>query len=255
MAGVQRPVGKLARVSQPFAGRHGFTLIELLVVISIISLLIALLLPALSQARIAAQTTMCSNNLRQVGFLVGNYTYENKDWLPYSSSWTTVLEHTGYPEIAVGAARQNGIAYCPTASAVLRAQLSPQTYSGINSYYGFTKLGGLTYDDGVTFTKARDGRWGPYNLNEVSRRKQTEMILAADGAAGWHKTSPRYVARPFLDLWNSSWDGPPGELDENGVTRGYLHNETANSIFYDLHLERLATPVPTARFWLMKVLN
>jgi len=61
---------------------RGFTLIELLVVIAIISILAALLLPAIARAKAKSRRISCVSNLRQLGISFALYLPENSERFP-----------------------------------------------------------------------------------------------------------------------------------------------------------------------------
>jgi len=73
----------------------GFTLIELLVVVSIISLLLLILVPALGRARSLAREKVCASNLRQVGLALMMYAGDD----PFGRYPVEPTEHNPHPQL------------------------------------------------------------------------------------------------------------------------------------------------------------
>jgi prepilin-type N-terminal cleavage/methylation domain-containing protein len=118
-------------------GASGFTLIELLVVITIIGILAALLLPALSRSKQQAQGTFCVGNGRQLMLAIQMYAGDSGDWLPPNPDWdssnmwvagdmgkptdatnTALLMDQSRSKIAPYVARSSGVFKCPSDTSV-----------------------------------------------------------------------------------------------------------------------------------------
>lgn len=68
---------------EPRNHRVGLTLIEAIVALALIAVLLSILLPALTAARVTSHRDQCSDHLRQIGVGWQTYLVENNDAFPY----------------------------------------------------------------------------------------------------------------------------------------------------------------------------
>ncbi len=210
--------------------RRAFTLIELLVVISIVALLIALLLPALGQAKAVAVRTSCLSNTRSV--MMANHLYLS------DSDGYFVGQDTSFGDIAYGDWKDTptwtgrlsryltsyDILECP----VNNEQISVQFY---HSPYGDVSF----YLNGV-MNYAR--------LNDIADTSNTIVIWEVwlRAAAGWAPRFPNYTSpgSGVFDYDASGYNFPTEYMEYRELLGTFpAHNGGHNAGFVDGHAQTL----------------
>lgn len=74
------------QVRSLYRSRQGFTMIELCICLALITALVAILLPAIQQARGAARRAVCLSRFRQIGLAMTNYVDVHNRWPPNATT-------------------------------------------------------------------------------------------------------------------------------------------------------------------------
>jgi len=165
------PVLQPSSLSAVCRSRRAFTLIELLVVIAIIAILAALLLPALSSAKLRAQRIQCTSNLKQMTLAGILYWTDYSKTLPYYPNGPNGYAQLWMTTLISYHAQVNQVRVCPsarekppltdtttwgTADIAWVWASGPPTYRGSYTFNGWLYSGDDPYHNGP----ADAPKWG-----------------------------------------------------------------------------------------------
>ena len=235
--------------------KKGFTLIELLVVIAIISVLMAILMPALQRVKKQARAIICRNNLKQYGLASKMYLGDWDGNFPYSFTWLYKDGGTGCrwhdasknlnqnPELGGGMwpyLKNQDIHLCPDFDLVARSigthknesiPLDPQYGYTMNSYLNGDAWGAVPQQYRTTTIE---------RIQQESEVKNPSRVFFFSEENSW--SIPGLSGAGIND--NNLRSTPPCNTDcfatFHDTSAGDMNSGYANAVFIDDHVERVS---------------